>query len=82
MQDLVVAILEGWPARREQVSALIQPYFHHRDELTIGDGIIYQGDRRVIPAALRPEMLRKLHGPHMGVEATLQWVDSWSTGQV
>ena len=25
MQDLVVAILEGWPARQEQVSALIQP---------------------------------------------------------
>ena len=43
MQDLVVAILEGWPARQEQVSALIQPYFHHRDELTIEDGIIYKG---------------------------------------
>ena len=41
MQDLVVAILEGWPARQEQVSALIQPYLHHRDELTIEDGIIY-----------------------------------------
>ena len=72
MQGLVVAILEGWPARQEQVSALIQPYFHHRDELTIEDGIIYKGDRCVIPAALRPEMLRKLHGPHMGVEATLR----------
>ena len=73
MQDLVGEILEVWPARQEQVSALIQPYFHHRDELTIEVGIIYKGDRCVIPAALRPEMLRKLHGPHMGVEATLRW---------
>ena len=43
MQYLAVAILEGWPAGQEQVSALIQPYFHHRDELTIEDGIIYKG---------------------------------------
>ena len=55
------------------MSALIQPYFHHRDELTIEDGIIYKGDGCVIPATLRPELLRKLHGPHMGVEATLRW---------
>ncbi|XP_062614248.1 uncharacterized protein LOC134275989 [Saccostrea cucullata] len=36
------------------------------------DGIIYRSSRVVIPKALRPEMLRRTHFSHLGIEACLR----------
>ena len=76
MKSLYITIQNGWPEEQAKVSTLLKPYFHHREELTIEDGIIYKGDKCVIPAALRQGLLRKLHDPHMGIESTLRWARS------
>ena len=72
MQKLSEAITMGWPDHQHKVCEEIRQFFHHREELTVENGIIFKGDRCVIPAELRMYLLRKLHSPHMGVEATLR----------
>ena len=46
-------ILRGWPIERSQVPAQITPYFSMRDELSLQDGVIFRGERIVVPASLR-----------------------------
>ena len=45
------------------------PYFNYRDELTIHDGIVYRGDRVVIPTSLRREVKEKVHIGHLCINS-------------
>ena len=45
----------------------LKQYWSYRDELSIIKGIIFKGNRAVIPKKLRPEMLKQLYTPHMGI---------------
>ena len=61
-------ILRGWPEQRQTCPAAIQDYWMCRTELTVVDGIIYKGNKFVIPPAMRKEMLQKIHEGHLGEE--------------
>ena len=50
----------------------MQPYFNIRDELSVQDGIIFRGDRVVVPDSMRQDMLRKIHRSHIGTEGCLR----------
>jgi hypothetical protein len=56
LQDLVQVIQQGWPDKKN-CPAAVQEYFNHRDELTIMDGIVFKGEKIVVPPSLRKEML-------------------------
>ena len=45
-------ILKGWPDHRADTDMELLPYYNNRDVLTIQDGIIYRGERIVIPRSL------------------------------
>ena len=53
MQELMHTINKGWPHDKLFVPPSILPYYNLRDELAIQDGVIVQGDRVVIPSAVR-----------------------------
>lgn len=61
-------ISEGWPATREDCHNLIMPYFNVRDELGLQDGLIFRGERVVIPHSMREDMKKCLHSSHLGIE--------------
>ena len=65
-------IKEGWPTEKKGLPPDVIPYFHVRDELTCDYGIIFKGNRCVIPLAMRKDMLQELHRAHLGLEATLR----------
>ena len=65
-------IATGWPQKHSEVPAPAQPYFSYRDELAVLDGILYKGSRLVVPAKVRPDILRKLHTSHQGTAATMR----------
>ena len=48
------------------------PYFNQRDELTVQNGLIFRGERVVVPKKLREVMNQKIHSSHMGTEACLR----------
>lgn len=62
----------GWPESKHSLPATVTPYFHIRDELVIKDGLIFRGDRVVIPKALRKEMIEDVHAAHQGIESSLR----------
>ena len=47
---------KGWPHHRADTAVDLLPYCNYRDELTIHDGIIYRGERSVIPRSVGQEM--------------------------
>jgi len=72
LQTLKTVVLQGWPEERSKVPANIREYYSCRDEITVQNGILYRGMRVIVPKALQPNMLSKLHTSHLGIEATLR----------
>jgi hypothetical protein len=72
LQILKSVIQNGWPENRQDVPTLVLPYFNVRDELSIQNGLIFRGERIVIPENLRPEMKQAVHSSHVGTDATMR----------
>ena len=72
LQMLTATILEGWPTERALCMAQVTPYFNFRDELSVQDGLIFKGERLVIPASMRAELREALHEAHLGIESCLR----------
>ena len=56
-----------WPESGKELENDVKPYFKHRFELHIVDGIIFFQNRIVVPIGLKQQFLNKLHKSHMGV---------------
>ena len=69
---LKTVIRDGWPEEKQDLPILITPYHSIRDELSIQDGIIFRGERVVVPTSLRTEMKRAVHQAHLGTESCLR----------
>jgi len=42
------------------------------DELAEVDGLMFKGDRVVVPRDTRSEILRRLHSPHIGMNGCIR----------
>ena len=60
--------MRGWPKFRKSVPPEVQNLWNIRDELHLAEGVIFVGEKVLIPAKLRQQMLRLIHESHMGVE--------------
>ena len=58
LQHLKMTVLQGWPETKQQLEPLIAEYWTYRDEIGVYNGVLYKGDREIIPNALRKEMLK------------------------
>ena len=72
LQMLKQIIIQGWPQERKNLPIQVTPYFSIRDELTVQDGLIFKGQRIVVPIKLRKEMKTKIHSSHLGAESCLR----------
>ena len=70
MKCLASVIRNGWPEDKANVPYCIREYWTYHDEMSIVDGIIFKGEKVLIPPKLRHETLGKLHAAHMGIEKT------------
>jgi hypothetical protein len=71
-QTLRTIIFNGWPASKQDLPIAIHPYWDTRDQLSTYNGVVYKGERIVIPSSLREEMLKILHTSHTGMVKTKQ----------
>ncbi|KAG1652083.1 Organic cation transporter 1 [Nymphon striatum] len=69
LTQLKKMIERGW--NKNDIPEDLKPYFHIRDELSIQDGIIFKGDRCIIPLSIRKEVKEKIH-THTGIEGCLK----------
>ncbi len=72
LQTLRQIIQNGWPEDQLSVPEPVRPFFHHRDELSVQNGILFRGERAVIPITLRKDMMVRIHTSHIGVEGCLR----------
>ena len=61
----------GWQAEKREIPLTVAIYTDFRDELVIQDGLLFRGDKLVVPETLRKRMLQTLHCNHQGIESTL-----------
>jgi len=65
-------ILQGWPEESTYLSPMVKPYFAVKDELAIHDGIVFRGERVVVPVSQRRTLKEKLHSSHLGIDGCLR----------
>ena len=70
-QELLALLRTGLPEDKVDWPPNLVQYFPHRASLITTDGVIMCGERPLIPADLRPEVLEHLHGAHHGVTRML-----------
>lgn len=58
----------GWPSHKASVTPLAQQFWQVRDEVYSEHGLVFVGDRVVIPESLRQEIISALHDTHIGIE--------------
>ena len=59
-----------WPENSTELPNDVKPFYQHRYELHIVDGIIFFHNRIVVPIGLRRQFLNKLHDSHLGIAKT------------
>lgn len=42
---------------------------NYRDEISVVEGILFKGERLIVPTSLRAEMLKLIHEGHLGIES-------------
>ena len=65
-------VLEDWLGERSKLPPQLTPYYDVRDELGIYDGLVFKGERFVVPQGLRAEIKKDIHVSHAGVEGCLR----------
>ena len=66
LQKLKHVIQAGWPIRRD-TDPEVKPYFDYQEEMAEIDGIIFKGERVVIPFSMQKELLEIIHESHLGM---------------
>ena len=68
LTDLVHTVQNGWPAKKSNVPIGAQPFWNYRDEVTYHHGILFKGNRVIVPASMRTTLLKLVHASHLGVD--------------
>ena len=72
LQQLLLTVMSGWPEHKHLLTPDWKIYWTFRDVIAAHNGILYKGDRMIIPKQVQKNMLSRLHSSHQGVEATLR----------
>ena len=68
LQMIQALIAKGWPGYKSDTPISTRQYWPIQDELHVVEGLVFRGEKLVIPASMRSEMLIKLHESHLGME--------------
>ena len=62
LKELEKAIKTGWQGSSK--GKVLKPYLQFKDELLVEDGLIFEGDKLVIPHTMRGGMMQLVHQGH------------------
>jgi hypothetical protein len=72
LQTLKNVILQGWPEVKGHEPLEVAMYYHNRDELSVQNGVIFRGERVIVPTVVRSEIMQRIHYSHIGTEGCLR----------
>ena len=67
LTQLMHFVVNGFPAKSSDLPLPLQPYWCHRNNLSIVDDVLMCENRVLIPPTLPSEVLDSLHSAHQGV---------------
>jgi len=62
----------GWPASPADAPAELKEFTTFADELIESDGLVFKGERVVVPREARSEILQRIHSSHIGVNGCIR----------
>ena len=68
LQAVAKLVEYGWPQNKINVPQEAMDYWTIRDELHMAEGLLFLGERLVIPASERQHTLNSIHEGHLGIE--------------
>ena len=68
LQELKHTVKKGWPDSKAETPPGTSPYWNYRDEISTHDGIMFKGERVIVPRSMQSEMLQIIHSSHLGTE--------------
>ena len=68
LQDLLNFVKQGWPDNVSNITPHLKPYLQFKEEIWESRGLIWKGDRVIVPRSLRPNILKLIHEGHLGME--------------
>ena len=71
IQQLMQLTEKGWPDHKSKVPSQCLPYWSFREEISFSDGILFKGEKIITPKAMQSEMLKLIHGSHLGIARSL-----------
>ncbi|XP_043247112.1 uncharacterized protein K02A2.6-like [Amphibalanus amphitrite] len=72
VKALISQIPQRWPSKLREVPPVLKPYFRYRNELSIEKGVVFRGERILVPSALRTRVVTVAHDSHPGIVRTKQ----------
>jgi len=72
LMELMLVVQQGWPDDRSLVPVSIRQYYTFRDEITVQNGVLFKGQRIIVPRSMQEIMLKKTHSTHQGIEACIR----------
>ena len=69
---LMKIIMSGWPDDKNSMREDLKSYYTFREEMSVQDGLIFKGDRIVVPTSMQTEIKERLHSSHVGVQGCLR----------
>lgn len=60
-------VIRGWPEKATDAPKIIRNFFSMRDCISVEDGVLFVGQRMIIPEQLKSEYLERIHTGHLGI---------------
>ena len=67
---LKMYVMHGWPSAQQDCVEQLRSYYTFKEEISFIDGLLFKGNRVIVPKALRNKTLEVLHRSHMGIVKT------------
>ena len=80
LQELKRTVEKGWPESKLKIMPILSPYWNYRDEISTYNGIMFKGEKVIVPKSMQHEMLTVIHSSHLGVEKCKRRPGIYCTG--
>ena len=72
LQHMMQLIKNGWPRSKQLLPDQLRPYYSIKEELSTRGGLVFRGEKIVIPKSIRHAMKEKVHSSHIGLQGCLR----------
>ena len=72
LETLKTTVLTGWPEKRDECPVQIRDYWNYREEISLHNGVLFKSQRVIVPKAILPEILTRIHSSHQGIVSCLR----------